>query len=236
MKIPHFEGGSDGIDPRLEAVQYFIDNGMTPYGAIGLVANLYRESNLSPDSINSSSGAYGIAQWLGTRKKNLFKMFGDKPTYQQQLQFVSHELDTTHKVGKKRLNSATNAEDAAKAGFGGFEFSVPWEAAVREMNKYGQNGLASLNAGIKNAKQIEALWNEHQRNLQGKLTPVEAKNPSVSKWKPSVKLQTPALTQPTITLPEPTPKQEVPEINRARRNGLFQSMMQLAGLDNMFGL
>lgn len=236
MKIPHFEGGSDGIDPRLEAVQYFIDNGMTPYGAIGLVANLYRESNLSPDSINSSSRAYGIAQWLGTRKKDLFKMFGNKPTYQQQLQFVKHELDTSHKNGFKMLNASQNATDAAKNGFGYYEFSVGPEGAIREMNKYGQNGLASMNEGIKNAKQIEALWNEHQRNLQGKLTPVEAKNPSVSKWKPSVKLQTPALTQPTITLPEPTPKKEASEINRARRNGLFQSMMQLAGLDNMFGL
>jgi len=77
LAIPHLEDGEDG---RITAMRYFIDRGMTPYGAAGLVGNLYRESNLVPDSVNSSSGAYGIAQWLGSRKRDLFARYGNKPT------------------------------------------------------------------------------------------------------------------------------------------------------------
>ena len=95
MKIPHLGIGTDGTDPRIAAVQYFVDRGMTPYGAIGLVGNLYRESNLSPDSVNSSSGAYGIAQWLGSRKRDLFAKYGNKPTLELSQPFTASDFSVS---------------------------------------------------------------------------------------------------------------------------------------------
>ena len=107
------------------------------------------------------------------------------------------------------------------------------DAQTRHMYNY-INGMRSK-AGMQSIN-----FGPYQLKQPQKLTPVEAKNPTLaanaSRWTPNVSLQTPTLTQPKITLPEPTPKQEVPEINRARRNGLFQSMMQLAGLNDIFGL
>ena len=62
-----------------KAKQYFINKGMTDVAATGLVANLMRESTLNPNAVNSSSGAYGLAQWLGNRKKALFNKYGNRP-------------------------------------------------------------------------------------------------------------------------------------------------------------
>jgi hypothetical protein len=46
-----------------------------------LVGNLIRESSLNPGAVNKTSGAYGIAQWLGSRKKSLFSKYGKNPTF-----------------------------------------------------------------------------------------------------------------------------------------------------------
>lgn len=241
MRIPHLGIGTDGTDPRIAAVQYFVDRGMTPYGAIGLVGNLYRESNLSPDSVNSSSGAYGIAQWLGSRKRNLFAKYGNKPTLEQQLDFVWHELNSTHKTGRDRLNSAPTIEDAAKAGFGGYEFSVPWPDAIKEMDKHGQNGQRSMDEGIRYANEIYQLY---APRMQGKPTPEEAKfgiRPTNASRgiTPTIQLQTPTLTAPSVSVPvisAPEPALTKPNRGRERRRMLFQNMAEILGLNDMFGL
>ena len=134
------------------AMQYFINKGLAPHQAAGLVGNLMRESGLNPLAINPGSKAYGLAQWLGARKKKLFSMYGNNPTLQNQLDFVWWELNNTHKNGLKHLMAARNAEEAARAGMNWFEFSNG--DAISEMNKWGQDGRGSMRKGIEFATKL----------------------------------------------------------------------------------
>jgi len=70
------------------------------------------------------------------------------------------------------LNGSQSVEDAAKNGFGYYEFSVGPEGAVREMNRYGQNGQASMNEGIRNANDI---WNLYAPIMRREQNQSEAK-------------------------------------------------------------
>jgi len=63
-------------------MEYFINKGLNPIHAAGIVGNLLQESNLDPDAINPSSKAYGIAQWLGNRKTKLQQKYGKSPTFE----------------------------------------------------------------------------------------------------------------------------------------------------------
>jgi hypothetical protein len=130
-----------------------MNRGLAPHQAAGLVGNLMRESGASLDikARNPSGGAFGLAQWLGARQKNLFAKYGRTPSLQQQLDYIWHELNTTHKKGLQTLMASKDATEAAKNAFGWYEFHVGPERAVAEMNKYRQNGMASLNKGISNA-------------------------------------------------------------------------------------
>lgn len=81
-------GGADNYD--IAFTHLTKERGLKPEQAVAIMANLDRESGLNPDIINSI-GAYGIQQWLGPRKKELFKRYGEKPSLTQQLDFVLDE-------------------------------------------------------------------------------------------------------------------------------------------------
>lgn len=81
-------GGADNYDIAFTHLTQ--ERGLKPEQAVAIMANLDRESGLNPD-ITNSIGAYGIQQWLGPRKKELFKRYGEKPSLTQQLDFVLDE-------------------------------------------------------------------------------------------------------------------------------------------------
>lgn len=81
-------GGVDNYDIAFTHLTQ--ERGLKPEQAVAIMANLDRESGLNPD-ITNSIGAYGIQQWLGPRKKELFKRYGEKPSLTQQLDFVLDE-------------------------------------------------------------------------------------------------------------------------------------------------
>lgn len=137
-----------------KAVNFFMEKGLSKESASGLVGNLIRESRLQPNAINKYSKAYGIAQWLGDRKTKLFAKYGNNPTFEQQLQYVWDELNTTHTRGLQKLKESKTTEEAARNAFGYYEFSVGPEGAVLAMNKYGQNGKKSLNEGVQYANEL----------------------------------------------------------------------------------
>ena len=146
--------GGGGLTPSQEAMRYFMNKGLTDYQAAGLVGNLIRESQLIPTATNAGSGAYGIAQWLGPRKKALVSRYGKSPSLQQQLDFVWDELNSTHKTGLSKLKSSRDVAEAARNAMGYYEFSAGPEAAVREMKKWGQDGEGSIRKGIKLASAL----------------------------------------------------------------------------------
>lgn len=144
-----------------QAVDYFVNKGLTREQAAGLVGNLMRESGMNIAATNPNSGAYGLGQWLGDRKTRLFRRYGYHPTFEQQLNYIWGELNTSHRRGLQMLRASKTVNDAARNAFGYYEFSAGPEAAVRAMNGAGKNtkwknpnGTYALNSGIKNAQMI----------------------------------------------------------------------------------
>lgn len=144
-----------------QAVDYFVNKGLTREQAAGLVGNLMRESGMNIGATNPNSGAYGLSQWLGSRKTRLFKRYGYHPTFEQQLDYIWDELNTSHRRGLQMLRASKTVDDAARNAFGYYEFSAGPEAAIRAMNSTGKNtkwknpnGTYALNSGIKNAQMI----------------------------------------------------------------------------------
>ncbi len=62
-----------GNDHEQQAFNFFIGapRSLTPEQSAAIVGNLIQESGVNPTAVNSSSGAYGIAQWLGGRRTAL---------------------------------------------------------------------------------------------------------------------------------------------------------------------
>lgn len=81
---------------------------LKPEQAVAIMSNLQGESNMDP-SIENSIGAYGVQQWLGPRKKELFKKYGSKPTLLQQLEFLVDEHEGKIKgAGWNYINKGKN--------------------------------------------------------------------------------------------------------------------------------
>lgn len=82
------------------AIEFFVDKGMNRAAAIALVGGFIQESNLNEKATNPRSGAFGIAQWLGDRKK------GAPKDFQGQLQYVWDELQGPERSTYRMLQRA----------------------------------------------------------------------------------------------------------------------------------
>jgi hypothetical protein len=71
--------------------QFLERSGLTAEQARGVLAGITAEGG-SATSVNPTSGAFGIGQWLGDRKKKLFAKYGPHPSLTQQMQFLVWEL------------------------------------------------------------------------------------------------------------------------------------------------
>ena len=127
-----------------KAMEFFQSKGLSAYHAAGIVGNLMGESNLNHTAINKSSGAYGIAQWLGNRKKKLFSKYGNNPTFEQQLEFVWEELNSDEKSAYNRLLQTKSVDEAINSFMQHFERPSKREMAqsISTRLKYGR-GLLS---------------------------------------------------------------------------------------------
>ena len=117
------------------AYNFFVGKGLQPYQAAGIVGNLMGESKLNPSAINPTSKAFGIAQWLGNRKKKLFAKYGDKPTIDQQLEFVWEELNTSEKKAFDKLLQTQSVEEATNSFMKHFERPSAREMAQSISNR-----------------------------------------------------------------------------------------------------
>lgn len=109
-----------GDDNAEQIWNFFKQQGFSDEGTAGILGNLQLESNLDPTNVNASSGAYGIAQWLGGRKKNLESYAkssgGSKDSLETQLEFLMKELNEGKDVPKSlkgKLQSSKSVTGAA---------------------------------------------------------------------------------------------------------------------------
>ena len=102
-------------NPKI-AMEFFLDQGWTPEQAAGLVANLQAESYDRIDPAAENGGAYGIAQWRGSRKRDFEEEMGMPlrgSSLMDQLKFVQHELNNKESKAGDLLKQATTAAEAA---------------------------------------------------------------------------------------------------------------------------
>lgn len=83
---PGYAEGGDWVEAGLRL------RGVAPWTAQGVAAGSWAESLQDPTAVNPTSGAYGIGQWLGSRKAELFRRYGSSPSAADQLDFLAWEL------------------------------------------------------------------------------------------------------------------------------------------------
>lgn len=108
---------SQGITgDKKKAVDFFINKGLSPHVAAGIIGNLMGESSLNTGAIGDNNTSIGIAQWhneRGNNLKNFAKQRGtDWKDYDTQLEFLWHELNTDYKGVLESLKSSTNVDQA----------------------------------------------------------------------------------------------------------------------------
>lgn len=116
---PKIEQVSDrGTEENAKAIYRFLRNNFqaTPEGACGVLGCLQFESQLNPKAENPSSGAYGIAQWLGgrlTRLEQLAQEMGkERSDLTVQLQLLNEELQNPY---YKKAVQALKSKDVHEA-------------------------------------------------------------------------------------------------------------------------
>ena len=92
--------------------------GYTKEQAAGIVGNLQAESGkeLNIGAVGDSGQARGLAQWHPDRQANFAKFSGKdigSSTFEEQLAFIKHELETSEKGAGTRLKGAGSAQEAA---------------------------------------------------------------------------------------------------------------------------
>jgi len=96
------------INDRAAYVLAFLKRaGINDNAARGATAGAEAESRLDPSIVNGGSGAFGIGQWLGPRKRELFRRYGRNPTLDQQLEFLVWELKGGDHGGKDVLRAGS---------------------------------------------------------------------------------------------------------------------------------
>lgn len=111
----NLSGGNVGR--RDIAMRFFMSKGWTKNQSAGIVANLEAESSTRLDHTASKSdeGAYGIAQWRGTRQTTFARVFGKsikQSSFEEQLAYVDWELRNSHVSAGNRLRASSSAYDA----------------------------------------------------------------------------------------------------------------------------
>lgn len=107
-------GGTSSNSFASNVINFFKNKGLTEEQSRGILGNLMQESRGNHTVTNKTSGAYGLAQWLGPRKQRLFQKYGSNPSMQQQLEFIWEELNTTEKKSLQKLLNTTTVADATR--------------------------------------------------------------------------------------------------------------------------
>lgn len=106
--------------PKGEEMQFTVN----PMIAAAIIGNMYQESRCRSDISNKSSGAFGLCQWLGPRKRDLQararEQWRDINDMQCQADFIFNERGISHhwwtdsRRTAKALQSCTTVEQATQ--------------------------------------------------------------------------------------------------------------------------
>ena len=123
----------------VQIINFFINKGLEDYQAATIAGNFFAESGLQLNIVNSI-GAYGLAQWLGPRKQNLFAFASSRGesvgniSLETQLEFTWNELQSTERGAYRDLIAQNTIEGAATSFVNRFERPSEAEKA-QSLNK-----------------------------------------------------------------------------------------------------
>lgn len=87
-------------DKRNYLTNFFIQKGLAPHQAAGIVGNLEGESGLDPTALGDNKTSGGLAQWHNERLTGLnkfaFNNNADANSIDTQAEYLWHELNTSH--------------------------------------------------------------------------------------------------------------------------------------------
>lgn len=119
-----------------QAYDYFRSQGRSRNAALGMVANIDRESTFLEKNIGDNGNAYGLGQWWPKRQARFRQLMGKDirdSTFQEQLQFYNLELKKDAPYADANVNMAYSPAAAAQALTYGYEIpkDIDNEAAIR---------------------------------------------------------------------------------------------------------
>lgn len=122
--VDNGNGDAPSSSPAIHAMNRIVNElGIDPKAASGIVGGLMMESgdnstDISPTAKNPDSGAYGIAQWLGSRYDDLVafaeKTGGDPNDLDTQISFVIHELKGKESGALQEILKAQSPDEAGR--------------------------------------------------------------------------------------------------------------------------
>lgn len=121
-------------------LNFFMKKGLSENQSRGILGNLMQESRGNHTITNKTSGAFGLAQWLGPRKQRLIAKYGNNPTVEQQLNFIWEELNTTENKALQKLLNTNTISDATRAFATHFERGASHEMAMNKRIKFAYQG------------------------------------------------------------------------------------------------
>jgi hypothetical protein len=134
--------------------KYILDklrkDGFSDAQAAGIVGSLMQESGLNSTQVNAKSGAIGIAQWLGSRKKGFADRYGhglEKSTFEEQVDYMLWEMRNTEKHSGDLLRRASSPQIAAQIHAWEYERPGVAEANIGRRQSYAESLFASIGQG-----------------------------------------------------------------------------------------
>jgi hypothetical protein len=150
-------GPSGGRSVTDQIRAFFQANGVSAEVSKGISAGVWAEalsSGKGVNVVNPTSGAYGIGQWLGARKAELFRRYGPNPSLSQQLEFMLWELRGGDKGGRSVLRQ-TDAHGALEAYVNDFMRPAKGAETIGDLRRGGQflaaNDATQTNLGVSRA-------------------------------------------------------------------------------------
>lgn len=121
--------------------------GLTANQSAGIAGNLFFESSGLKENARNSTGHYGLAQWDKNRRGNFKKVMKTDivgSSFDQQVDFVIHELRTTYKHALDRIKNSGTVEEATRVVDKLYEVSEG--TTLKQRNKAAKDILAEYNS------------------------------------------------------------------------------------------
>ncbi|MBP5272893.1 MAG: transglycosylase SLT domain-containing protein [Clostridia bacterium] len=141
--IPSFAATSN----KDKVYNALVKEGLSSAAACGIMANIEKESSFNPTA-GSTSGAYGLCQWTGGRRSNLFSYCKNNgyssSSVEGQVAFLMHELKTSYSGVLNSLKSVANSADGAYNA--GYRFCYDFERPANKGSRSSQRGSVAKNS------------------------------------------------------------------------------------------